>query len=173
MSVFYPSSVGSQGKDTWVFVVAIASTTAMTTTEFNASTGVILQNAMRPGFGADAETERITDERQGSLVTYDQLGTTKVTLTDMILIDRPQTAAADATRDHLDTLIEGTVGYLINRRGLGSAPENWVAAASGQKYVGYPVTVGAQVPLAPGDSKAFEVKVSFAVTGAAFKGAIA
>jgi hypothetical protein len=62
VSVFYPSSVGSQGKDTWAFIIAATSTTAITVAEFNATTGVILQNAFRPGFGADAETERITDK---------------------------------------------------------------------------------------------------------------
>lgn len=173
MSVFFPQSVGSQGTDTWIWVPAIASKTAMTVAEATATGAVVLQNTFRPGFGADAETDRVTDERQGSLIVYDQLGTTKTTLTDMILIDRPQTAAADATRKHLDTLVAGASGYLVNRRGIGSAQENWVAPTTGQKYVGYPVTVGPQVPLAPGDSKAFERKVTFAVTGAAFEGTIA
>lgn len=172
MTVFYPDIVSSQGRDTWIWVPAIANKTAMTVAEATAAGAVVIQNAMRPGFGADAETERITDERQGSNLVYEILGTTKATLPDATFIDRPQDIAGAAARKHIETMAEGATGFLVNRRGLGSANDNWAAIATGQKYVGYPAQCGPQVPLAPGDSKAFEYKQSFAVTGAKFSGTI-
>jgi hypothetical protein len=173
VTVFYPDTVSSQGKDTWLYVPAIATRTAMTVAEATATGSVVIQNAMRPGFGSDAETERILDERQGSNLVYEVLGTTKATMPDATFIDRPQDATGAAARKHIETLTEGALGFLINRRGLGSATDNWVAPAAGQKYVGYPVQCGPQVPLAPGDTKAFEYKQGFAVTGAKFSGTIA
>lgn len=170
MSVFYPALVPSKGADTWIFVPTIASTTAMTVAEATAAGACVLQNAFRPGFGASQEPERITDVRQGSKNVYEVIGTTKVSLSDMVLIDEPQLAPANAGRKHIDTLSSGATGYLINRRGLGSATENWVAVATGQRYVGYPVQVSPQVPLAPGDSGGFERGVSFSITGAVFEG---
>jgi hypothetical protein len=173
VTVFYPDAVGTQGKDTWIFVPAIAAKSAPTVAELTATGACVLQNAFRPGFGADSDIERISDERQGALVTYETLGTTKVTLADMILIDRPQDTAATATRKHLDVLSAGATGFLVNRRGLGSAVENWVAPLAGQKVIVYPVQVSPQTPTAPGDTKGFERKVSFAVTGAAAEGIVA
>jgi hypothetical protein len=173
VTVFYPDAVGTQGKDTWIFVPAVVSKAAVTVAEATATGACVLQNAFRPGFGADADTEQVNDERQGALVTYRALGTTTVSLTDMILIDRPQDAANAATRKHLDTLTAGATGFLLNRRGLGSAPENWVAPAAAQRYILYPVQVSPQVAQAPGDSKGYERKVTFAVTGAVVEGVMA
>ena len=173
MSVYYPDSVGSQGKDTWIWVPTIATKTAMTVAEATATGAVVLQNAMRPGFGSSSETEKINDERQGSLNVYQRAGTTTVTLPDMIVIDRPQDSTGGAMNKHLEALVPGAVGYLINRRGIGSAPENWVAPTAAQKYIGYPVEVASVNPNAPGDTKSFEATVSLSVTGAVFKGTIA
>ena len=173
MTVFYPDSVGTQGKDAWIFIPTATSKAAITVAEATAVGSCVLQNAFRPGFGADADTEQVSDERQGALVTYRQLGTTTVSLTDMILIDRPQDAALAASRKHLDVLAAGATGFLVNRRGLGSAVENWVAPAAGQKYICYPVAVSPQVAQAPGDTKGFERKVTFAVTGSVVEGAFA
>ena len=173
MSVYYPDSVSSQGQDTWTFVPTIASKTAMTVAEVAATGACDLQNSFRPGFGISADTEKINDERQGADVVYQQLGTTTLSFSDMVLIDRPQDADAAATQKHLTVLANGVTGYLVNRRGIGSGSGNWVGWAATQKYIGYPVKVGTQVPLAPGDSKAFEKSVSFAVTGPSFKGTVA
>ena len=173
MSVYFPQSVNSVGTDTWTFVVALAIKTAATVAELSAVSACDLQNSFRPGFGVAAETERINDERQGAEVSYQLLGTTSLSFSDMVLIDRPQDADAAATKKHLTVLASGAVGYLINRRGIGSGAGNWVAWATTQKYIGYPVQVGPQVPLAPGDSKAFERSISFAVTGPSFNGTVA
>lgn len=173
MTVFYPDSVGTQGRDTWLFVPTATNKALITVAEATATGSCALQNAIRPGFGADASTEQVNDERQGALVTYSQIGTTTVSLTDMILIDRPQDAALAATRKHLDVLAPGASGLLVNRRGIGSAVENWVAPAAGQRYIAYPVSVSPQVAQAPSDTKGFERKVTFAVTGAVVEGAFA
>lgn len=170
MSVFYPPGVLGTGMDTWTWVVTIATKTAMTAVEAAATGTVNLQGAMRKGFGITSDTNKIEDERQGSLNVYEITGTTKLSFPDMIVIDRPQDAPAGANNKHIDALVPGAAGYLVNRRGIGSAPENWIAWAAGQKYRGYPAQVASVTPLAVGDSGMFELSVSFAVPGAGFVG---
>jgi hypothetical protein len=173
VSIFYAEAVGSQGKDVWTFVPTAVAPDAMTVAEITATGACDLQNSFRPGFGVSAETERVADERQGALVTYQALGQTTLSFSDMVVIDRPQDADAAATKKHLTVLSTGAKGFLVNRRGLGSAVENWVAWASTQKYLAYPVEVGYATPLAPGDSKSFEKSISFAITGASVEGTVA
>lgn len=172
MTAFYPDSVGSVGTDLWLFVPALASKTAMTTTEAGATGSCQVSGAMRSGFGPTPSTDKFVDQRQGSDVIYEQVGATTISFPDMIVVDRPQDAANAATRKHLDVLTAGAVGFLINRRGLGSGAANYVAPASAQKYIGYPVKVAAQTPTTS-DSKMHERTVSFGVTGPMFEGSIA
>lgn len=174
MTVFFPSGVSSLGQDTWTWIVAAANKAAVTVVELTAGTAVTVQLAMRPGFGLEAETSKIDDKRLGSFVTYQAFGVTNRTFADMILIDRPQTAPADATRKHLDTLTEGAAGFLVNRRGIGSASENWVAWAVGHRYVLIPATVGPQTPRAGAEEGGqFEVVLPVIVTGAIVYGVAA
>ena len=174
MTVFFPDGVQSLGKDTWTFIVAAANKAAVTVAEITATTGCNIQLAIRPGFGLDADTSKIQDRRLGSFVTYESVGVTNRTFADAIVIDRPQDAPAAATRKHLDVLAEGAVGFLVNRRGFGSASENWVAWAATQRYLLVPTTVAAQTPIpAPEEGGQFEAKVSFSVTGPIVYGVIA
>jgi len=174
VSVFFPAGVQSLGKDTWIWMATVASQTAVTVAETAAASAVIIQLALRPGFGITAETPKIDDKRHGSNILYQSFGATKREFADAVFIDRPQSAPADATRKHMDQITEGTAGYLLNRRGFGSASENWVAVASTQRYWLIPATAGPQTPIAPdSDGDQFTYTQSFIATGPLVFGVIA
>ena len=174
MTVFFPPAVSDIGTNLWAFIIAVASQAAATTTELNAATGVMIHMAIRPGFGIESETATIEDRRLGAFVTYQSHGTTTRSLTDAVLIDRPQDTVGSANRKHIETMAQGVNGFLVNRRGHGGAPENFTAWASAQKYWLVPVTCGPQTPIAPADeSGQFELRQVFAVTGALVAGTVA
>lgn len=174
MSVFFPTSVSDIGTNLWTFIIAVANQAAATTTELNAATGVMIQMAIRPGFGIESETATLEDRRLGAFVTYQSHGTTTRSLTDAVLIDRPQTTTGDASRKHIETMAQGVNGFLVNRRGLGAAPENFAAWATTQKYWLVPVTCGPQTPITPADEGGqYELRQVFAVTGALVAGIVA
>lgn len=165
MSVFFPDGVQSLGRDTWTWIVAVANKSAMTVAEITAVSAVNIQLALRPGFGLEADTPKIDDRRLGSNVTYQSFGPTTRAFGDAIFIDRPQTAPADATRKHIDTITVGAVGFLVNRRGIGSAVENWTAWASTQRYWLIGAVAGPQTPIAaPSEGGQFEYNQSFIAT---------
>jgi len=173
MTVYFPDGVSSLGKEVWMWTAAVAVKAAMTLAETAVAGNVLIQMALRPGFGPDADTNRISDPRLGAFIQYEAFGITTNTLSDATFIDRPQDAAGGAMNKHIETLADGAVGYLINRRGLGSAPENWQAWAVGQKYRLYPVALGPQVPLATTDEGGqFEYKQSIIITGPVVKGTL-
>ena len=174
MTTFFPDGVATIGKDLWMWLTAGVSKAALTTTELTAVTTVQIQNAMRSGFGVEAETARTDDVRLGSLITYQGFGRTTRTLPEMVGIDRPQDTTGVAMRKAIETITEGLTGWLINRRGLGSAPENFVAWASTQKYWAIPVTAGPQTFTAISDEGGqFEYRQSFIITGPIIAGIVA
>lgn len=173
MTAYFPPGVSAQGRDRWDSVPSVASKAAMTTTEANHTTALQINLAMRPGFGASAETGRVDDRRLGGLVSYEAFGTTKVTLGTITWIDRPQDAAAAVTAKHRDQLAEGVATNLINRRGLGAASENLQAWATAQRYTLYPVVMGPQVESAsPDDGGQFEYTQDVIVVGPVVKGTV-
>ena len=166
MSVFFPTGVPSLGKSTWTFIIAVAAPAAATVVELNAATGVVLQLAVRPGFGVTAETAKVDDRRLGSNITYQSFGVTTRSIATGTFIDRPQDAPAAPTRKHMDVMVEGAAGFLVNRRGFGSASENWVAWATTQRYFLVPVICGPQTPIAEADEGGqFEYMQEFVPTG--------
>lgn len=176
MTVYFAEGVSTTGRNVWLWVPAIAARAAATVAELTASGVVMLQMVVRPGsLAASADTARIEDRRLGASITYEDFGTTRFSLATAILIDRPQDAAGAATSKHLETLIEGATGFLVNRRGLGSSPENWQAIAAAQRYILYPAKAGPQVEVTPTDDTGgqFEVSQDFIVTGPRVKGVVA
>ena len=174
MTTFFPDGVPTIGKDLWEWATVIAVKAAATVTELNAATTVQLQNAIRPGFGIESETASVDDERLGSFIVYQTFGRTTRSFPDAIGIDRPQDTTGVAMRKHIETIVEGLAGFLINRRGLGSAVENYVAWATGQKYIITPVTAGPQTfTAAPDAGGQFEYRQPFKITGASVFGVVA
>lgn len=173
MTAYFPEGVSTIGRDGWWWLLAVANRAAANVAEVTAASVLNVNMAMRPGFGADADTPRIDDPRHGAQQTYESFGRTKRTLGEVTWIDRPQDANAAATAKHRDQITDSLVGFLMNRRGFGSAPENFAALALGQRYTLYPVQAGPQVEIASGaDGGQFEYKQSFIVIGPVIKGAI-
>ena len=166
MTTFFPDSVQTIGKDLWMWLTVGVNKAALTVAELTGATTVQLQNAMRPGFGLQAETANVDDVRLGSFVTYGGFGRTTRSFPAGVFIDRPQTTTGDASRKHIETITEGLTGWLVNRRGLGSAVENYVAWAATQKYLIYPVVAGPQTFTAiPEEGGQFEYTQDFKITG--------
>ena len=174
MSVYQPESVSSIGRDGWWFVPTVAVKSAMTVAEATAVGGLQVNLAFKPGFGATTETNKVEDPRHGATKTYESFGTSKDTLPDIVWIDRPQDANAAVTAKHRDMLPDGTSGYLVNRRGIGSSSENLVAWTASQRYSLYPVTFGPQTEQAPDEGGGpLTYTQPVIVTGPVVKGTVA
>lgn len=173
MSVYFPEGVSSLGKDGWWWILAIANKTAAAVAEVTAVSVLQVNLAARPGLGIASETARVDDRRHGSAKSYESFGLTKDTMGDITWIDRPQDAQAAATAKHRDQITDGLVGFLLNRRGLGSASENFVALAAGQRYTLVPVQAGPQTQTAaPDEGGQFEYKQPMIIVGPVIKGVI-
>lgn len=144
MSVYQPESVSSIGRDGWWFVPTVSNKAAMTVAEASAAGALQINLAFKPGFGASTETGKVPDPRHGSTKTYESFGVSTDSLPDIEWIDRPQDANAAVTAKHRDMLPQGTSGFFVNRRGIGSSSENAVAWTAAQRYTLYPVTLGPQ-----------------------------
>lgn len=174
MSVYQPESVSSIGRDGWWFVPTVANKAAMTVAEAGAAGALQINLAFRPGFGATTETTKVADPRHGSTKSYESFGVSTDSLPDIVWIDRPQDANAAVTAKHRDMLPQGTSGYFVNRRGLGSSSENTAAWAAAQRYTLYPVTLGPQTEQAPEEGGGpLTYTQPVIVTGPVVKGTVA
>lgn len=166
MTVYLPEGVSSLGKDGWWWIVAVANKAAMTVAEATATSVLQVNLAARPGLGVDGETARVDDKRHGAYVTYEDFGVTKLTMGTITWIDRPQDANAAGTAKHRDLIAEGAAAFMVNRRGLGSASENFQAWLVTQRYALYPVKAGPQIPIPAGDEGGqLEYKQDLIITG--------
>lgn len=173
MTAYFPPGVSTTGRDGWWSVPTVASKAAMTAVEAAAGTALHINLAMRPGFGASAETGRVDDKRLGASVSYEAFGTTKITLGTITWIDRPQDASAAVTAKHRDTLVDGFPTNLINRRGVTASAESYTAWAAAQRYTLYPVVFGPQVESAsPDEGGQFEYTQDVIVNGPVVKGVV-
>jgi hypothetical protein len=175
VTLFNPPGVSAQGQESVLAISAAVNIAAVTVAETVAVSTVMLNMAAR-GFNPSAEQGTSQDRRLGSKFVYESPGTAQWTVEEMVLIARPQDAAAAATAKHRDTLIEGWVGWFLDRRGFSSNPENWVAFTTGHRYKAYPVLAGPQVDrgIDPGaDGGQFEYGQRFYITGPVVPGVVA
>jgi hypothetical protein len=63
---------------------------------------------------------------------------------DITYVYDPQAASNAAGNKHADLLVEGAFGYLVDFRGINATG---FAVTAAQKYVAYPVILGAQRPV--------------------------
>jgi hypothetical protein len=143
MVVFQPPGVSSLGNETLLWVPAIAVLTAMTVAEATATGAVNVSFAAR-GFSPGGDQGTSTDIRLGTKVAYENPGRFNPTIDDITYVYDPQAVDAAPVNKHYNTLIEGAIGYLVDIRGLDAT--TWAATAA-QKYVVYPVQLGAQRPV--------------------------
>ena len=144
MVVFNPPGVSSLGNETLLWVPAIVNLAAMTVAEGTATGAVNVSFAVR-GFGPGGDQGTSTDVRLGTRVAYENPGRFSPTIDDITYVYDPQATTGAAVNKHYETLIENAVGFLVDIRGLDATNFTLTAA---QKYVAYPVQLGAQRPVA-------------------------
>lgn len=140
MVVYNPPGVSTLGNETLLWVPAIAVLSAATVAELTATNVLNVSFAVR-GFTPGGDQGTSTDIRLGTRVAYENPGRFSPTIDDITYVVDPQAATAAANNKHVELMVEGAIGYLVDIRGIN--PETWVATAA-QKYTAYPVQLGAQ-----------------------------
>ena len=160
-----PNATPTYGRENWLFVPTIASTTAPTAAEINAASGLDITRILFASTGKPAQsTNRVTAERRlGDTQTYEAIGTSTVTGGDMVYAFADQAAAGEDGKKLYELIPEGTTGFLVQRRGVSRA----TAPATGQFVNVYPVQFGPSFPADAGQDESAESAMScaFAVTG--------
>lgn len=163
-TVFFPTGVDAQGNETVIYVPTLADPTAPTVAELTGAGAIDLSCALR-GFEPQAEQGSTQDIRLCSRETFENPGRINRSINDITYVYDPQAASGAAGNKHYEALEEGTIGYLVDRRGLDART---AAVATGQKVDVYPVKLGAQrrVPVDPStEGSKFEIMQKPFVTG--------
>lgn len=143
-------------------VAAIADTSApKVATEINAAGSIDISCYLTGGGYKPSLSEQvITDERLCTTQTYEQKGRSQRGL-DVEYIDNTNSANQTTYNKAKDTLVPGTVQYLVVRTGLPYA----TAAAAGQKFTVYPITPGEYNELPPEANSVLKIAQKLFVTG--------
>lgn len=142
MAVSDLPSTPVDGMVSTMWVPAIADTTAPKLTEINAAGSVDLSCYLTTNADLGGDQATIPDPRACSLQDFEAPG--KVTRTaSLTYINNPQ-ATGGTNNKAATTLVPGTGGYLVFRRGLAFD----VAYAVGQKVDVWPVACGLQIDAA-------------------------
>ncbi len=174
MSVPYPEGVAALGKETLIFVPTLADPAAATVAELTGVTAINITCAVR-GFAMTSTQNKTKKFRLCSLQGTDVLGRVETNIDAPTFIDDPQEEDASVDYPH-KSLVAGTTGYLVRRRGLASDPVNFVAPALGQLYRAIPVEFGVRNDVAVNpedDAQEFEYTQEIAVKGEIIPGVIA
>lgn len=143
MTVVFPDAVKQQGNTSVVFVSTVADPTApKLATEINAGTSVNVSCFLYSG--GDVTSTQNTGAAPRRLCTtteLQQFGTKTTAITDVQYVYSPQGAPTDPSNAAKTALVEGTVWYMIQRRGLSATTS---ALATTQKVKVTKVQVGAQ-----------------------------
>lgn len=134
------------GNDSWGFVLAVASITAPTLLELNASTGFNLSCSVfgdsQEGF--TATTEKVTLPRLLCETTQYQVnGSTTYEMADLTISFDPQGAPASVGKKAWETMVDGIAGFLWERQGVTGTAD----LATGQYVNILPVTLGVKTPI--------------------------
>lgn len=141
MTEFFPEGVSTLGNETLIFIPALADPEAPTVLELTGASAINLSMAVR-GFNASADQGVVQDVRLGSTDRGEIPGAVTPSIDDVVYVYDPQdVGAASPDSIHYDTLKKGTVGYLVDRRGLS---RETVAVAAAQIVDVYHVEFGAQ-----------------------------
>ncbi|RCK68267.1 hypothetical protein DT076_16595 [Desertihabitans brevis] len=174
MTLYFPEAVNALSRETVLYVPTLADVEAMTTAEATGAGAINITCAIRQ-FNATATQAKTKKYRLCSKQGFDSLGRVEWTVEQLTFIDDPQADDDDPEYAH-KSLVEGTTGYLIRRRGLDSAPGEFVDFAAGQRYIAYPVQFGVRIPNAVNpeeDGQEFEYMQEIGVTGPVVDGVVA
>jgi hypothetical protein len=173
-TVPYPLGVAALGKEVLTFVPTLTDPAAATAAELNGATAINITCAVR-GFNMTQTQSKTKKFRLCSIQGTDVLGRVETEIEAPTFIDDPQEPDASPDYKH-KSLIPGTTGWLIRRRGLAADPNNYVAYATGQLYKAIPVEFGVRNDVAinpEDDAQEFEYTQEIAVKGEIIEGVVA
>ena len=160
-----PAATKTHGRENWVFVPTIASTTAPTALEINGASALDITRIVFASTGTPTQsTNRVSQEKRlGDTTVYEFIGDSTVTGGDMLYAFAPQAIAGADGKKFYEKIPNGTAGFLVERRGIPRA----TTPAAGQFVNVYPVEFGPSFPAKAGDAETSEaaMTVTFAVTG--------
>ena len=142
MALTIPPGVDANGRRNAIFVP----TSTLSVATLTGATAVELMCYLTKGtFGMGSDTERGTDDREGTLVSTEVMGNTKYSINDLEYVWEPQDTAHTSTTNKVYNLLGpatgGTTGFLIVRYGVLQD----TALAAGQIVDKIPVTLGPQM----------------------------
>ena len=143
-----PQLVTSNGKESFWFVPAVASTSAPTALEVNAVTGLNISCYLWADFeGPTGSTGKVTLPRLlCELTQYEANDVTTFTAADLDFAFAPQAAAASDGKKAWDKFKAGGLsGFLVRRQGI-TADQAAPEAIAGQFVDVMPVDIGKAVP---------------------------
>jgi hypothetical protein len=171
----FPAAVAALGRETVVYLAAApTNSAAITVAEANAAATVHLTCVVR-GFAPTADQAKTRKYRLCSTQGFDVLGRTDWSIERPTFIDEPQALDNSVTYPH-KSLVAGTTGYILRRRGLNTEPGAFTAFAAGQRYDFFPVTFGVRVPVPVNpeeEGQEFEYMQEIAITGQRIEGVLA
>lgn len=149
-----------------VYVPTIADPSAPTSTELTgASAKDISCYLTADGWTNGVDEQVITDDRMCSTQTFEQPGRYSENLT-IKYIENPTSSTDNVAAV---TLVRGTVGYLVERRGV--AYDTALAAAD--KVIVRPIKAGVQKHLAPEANSVLKIEQKVFITGAVVSATVA
>ena len=150
-----PTAAKTFGRTNWIYVPAIANTSAPTAAEINSASGLDITNMLYADAfgGVTAEPTRVTaPSRVGDTESYDAFGRTTYGIEDLVYSFDPQAAGGADGKKAKEKFAEGTTGYLVKRTNVAKA----TTPAAGQFVSVYPVVMGAQLEVETGDGESAE-----------------
>lgn len=163
-----PTSAPAYGKENWVIVMTIASTSfiPVAATEYGAAGSLDVTNILfADGTDKPSQETNTVDavRRMGDTVTYGRVGTSKINGGTLTYMMDPQAATGSNGKKLYEKIPNGTAAYLVQRLGL----DNSVTAAAGQFVNVYPVQFGPSLVGTAGDGEAAEgaATCTYVVTG--------
>ena len=152
-----PAATKSYLRNKWVFVPAIANTSAPTVAEL---TGASVLDVTKMFFESSAQPSQSTNlarspKRIGDAETYEFVGETTASFGEVRYSFNPQGAALSDGKKAFEKFPAGTTGYMVNRLGLDRDTD----LAAAQFVTIYPVEFGQQHETIEGDGEGGEVAI--------------
>ena len=160
-----PALKRAQGSDSWLWVPAIADTTAPTDTEVGAASGFNLSCSLfSDQEGITATTEKVTlPQLLCETETYEVNGATSYSAPDFQISFDPQAASGADGKKAWESMDDNASGFLVRRQGVAATSD----VATGQFVDVIPAQLGVKVPTKTGTGAdaVYAFTVGASVTG--------
>lgn len=152
----------ADGNTKVLFVPTLANPDAPSVTELTGASAVDISCYLTSdGYTPSVSQQVVTDERLCSTQVFEQPGRKTESL-DVTYIDNTNSSNEATFNKAVDTLEEGTTGYIVTRRGI---PYENAIVATTQKVTVFPITAGVQNEIAPEANSVNKVSQKLFVTG--------